>query len=415
MKDKIKDIFTPFNIFATLVLLGFAGYLFYAVRYGGIITDWLMMENTDLGFCDLKMHVEFVADPKHLYERAFGPTGCFPPLSYVMYWFLYRLIYRGGQIPHYYEEIEHYPYLYFIIVMYSIVTVLLILAAIFLWGQDKKRNIVLFITLILSVPFYAGGISVANSTVLVMTLILIALKLKDSDDKWLRELAIIIIAVCAGFKIYPAVFGLFYLLEKRFKEAARLTVYGIVLFFSPFLLFGGAAGFKKWWDNIQLTMEFNDYGRIQCIRGLIYTIGRYFGTEAPATLLKLAPVVFAVLMVILACVSRSRVRKIFYLCMIMVFFPTNAYRYTLCYLSIPLIVYLTDKKSDEDRNIWVYIEMLMFACVYAVPIIMGKLMSFELTYTYYTLTYVEGWVYASAYLLLIVVIVHEIWDLRHAV
>ena len=416
MKERILKAATPFNIFVTLILLGFAGYLFYAYRYGSTITDFFVMENKDLKFCDLRMHVEFVGDPKNLYSYATLGAGCFPPLSYIMYYFMSRVLSRLGMVPGFTQDFNSSPYAFLLIVYYTLTVSFLLLIGIFLWGDDKKRGAVLFICLMLSNPFFAGGVSVANSTLLVMALLLIALALKDSESKFLRELALVIIAVCAGFKIYPAIFGLYYLLEKRFKEAIRLTVYGIVLFFAPFALFGGIDGLKLWLFNVRSTMSFNDYGRFQCIRGLLVTVNRFLHIDdaVPHIVISITPYLFVLVMLALACLTANKYRRLFFLCAIMSFFPTNAYRYTLCYLSIPFIVYFMEKAGSDDGDEQSrpapveYVEIVLFTLVYALPVIFARIIGFRLYYDLYTVTYAEVRIYAAAYLLLAVVTIHEI-------
>ncbi len=427
MKDKLIRWLTPFHIFALFVLLGFAGYLFYAYRYGSGTTDFFMMENNDLMFCDLKMHVGFVADPKNIYFRAGPGTGCFPPLSYLLYYFIVRILVRGSAVPGVDFPYEEAPYINLVIVYYSIAVALLLLWAILMWRENRqenrglKRGTVLFICLMLSVPFFAGGVSVANSTLIVMALLLIALNLREQDSPVLNEIAIIIIAVCAGFKIYPAVFGLLYLLEKRFKEAVRLTIYGIVLFFAPFALFGGVQGFSLWLGNVKSTMGFEDYGRIQCIKGLLVTVAEYLHIRGiPGAVYSVIPFLFVILMIVLASITKNRYRRIFYLCAIMSFFPTNAYRYTLCYLSVPFVMMFMEEPGDEDATagsvsgvarldtVFIYIATVLFSLVYAMPVLLGKILQFRSIYDVYTLTYVEIWTYTFAYLLLITVIIHEI-------
>lgn len=63
-----------------------------------------------------------------------------------------------------------------------------------------------------------------------------------AKPKWLRELACLSLAVSAGLKLYPAVFGMLLLYEKRWKESARLAGYGCAAVFLPFLKFDGFAG-----------------------------------------------------------------------------------------------------------------------------------------------------------------------------
>ena len=130
--DSIKKWLTPFNIFATMVLLGFAGYLFYAYRYGSTVTDFFVMENKDLKFCDFRMHVEFVADPENLYSRALLGAGCFPPLSYIMYYFAGKILTRNGAVPGLTMDFNSSPYVFLVIVYYTLIVSLLLLVGIFL-------------------------------------------------------------------------------------------------------------------------------------------------------------------------------------------------------------------------------------------------------------------------------------------
>ena len=53
-----------------------------------------------------------------------------------------------------------------------------------------------------------------------------------------KEAALLFIAFADGLKLYPAILGVLYLAEKRYREAGRLVVYGVVLFFLPFGFLG---------------------------------------------------------------------------------------------------------------------------------------------------------------------------------
>ena len=403
---------TPFCIFACLTLLGFAGYLLCSALYGVDVTRFFLMENTDLRFCDLRMHVGFVANPSQLYIKANNETGCFPPLSYLMYYIISRMLSGDGHAPGHMPDIDKTDFLGLVIVYYSIFAALLLLIGILIYADGRiERSLLCFICVMFSVPFYAGGVSVANSTLIVMALLLIALNLRERDSSVLKELALFLIAICVGFKIYPAIFGLLYLLERRYKESVRLVIYSLILFFVPFSFFGGVDGFLHWLNNLGFTIGFDRFGRIQCIRGLFYTLADILNLSGDLTGfgLKIIPVLFLLIMLTLATTSRSRYRRIFFLCAVMTFFPTNAYRYTLTYLSIPFIM-LFMEEPDTTGDIWSNIETFIFSLVYAIPVPLGLIMHFMATYEIYTLTYVEGWLYAFAYLLLFCVFMHDIVD-----
>lgn len=60
---------------------------------------------------------------------------------------------------------------------------------------------------------------------------------KDSDNKVLKELAMISLAVAAGIKLYPAILGMLLIYDKQYKRAIRCIIYGIVLFILPCFVF----------------------------------------------------------------------------------------------------------------------------------------------------------------------------------
>ncbi|ETP70820.1 Protein of unknown function (DUF2029), partial [Lachnospiraceae bacterium JC7] len=166
---------------------------------------------------------------------------------------------------------------------------------------------------------------------------------------------------------YPAVFGLLYLKEKRYKEAIGLVLCGIVLFFAPFSLFGGYQGFRLWLKNVLDTMGRSDLRRIQYIKGVTrFIFDIIFKTDMPS-ITSLIPFVFLFIMIVLAWISVSQFREMFFLCAIMTFFPTNAYRYTLCYLAIPLIILLSGNLQDKISILYttvitLYGLLFLFRC-----------------------------------------------------
>ena len=89
---------------------------------------------------------------------------------------------------------------------------------------------------------------------LVLVLLIAFLLMRDSEKKVNREIALICLACAAGLKIYPALFGVLYIKEKRFKEAVRAIIYGVLIFFLPYIFFGGIDGLKQ---NICNLIEVN--------------------------------------------------------------------------------------------------------------------------------------------------------------
>lgn len=69
----------------------------------------------------------------------------------------------------------------------------------------------------------------------------------DSKDGLIREMAIICLAISFGLKIYPAIFGLVLLKEKKYGLAIRSALYGLITLFTPLLFFEeGLDGLILW-------------------------------------------------------------------------------------------------------------------------------------------------------------------------
>ncbi len=61
----------------------------------------------------------------------------------------------------------------------------------------------------------------------------------DSESKVKRELALLALAFAFSLKIYPAILGVVLLVDKRYKDAVRCAVYGLLLLLLPSFFFGG--------------------------------------------------------------------------------------------------------------------------------------------------------------------------------
>ena len=61
----------------------------------------------------------------------------------------------------------------------------------------------------------------------------------DSKSKLAREIGLFSLAFAFSIKLYPAALGWMLLADKRYKEALRCVIYGILLLIIPSFFFGG--------------------------------------------------------------------------------------------------------------------------------------------------------------------------------
>ena len=403
--------FTPYHLFVTISLIGIISFFLYALMGGANAFDWLIMNNTGgWQFGDYFQHMAFMQDPENIYANVSGVWGSFPPFIYIFYHMLHNLTARDRTFIMNMRDYQLSHYTLLVFLFYSIFITLAFLYAVKLW-QKHGHYRMLFISLLLSVPFFAGVYERGNSCLIVVVLLLIALNWKDSESKFKRELAMILIAASAGIKIYPAIFGLMYLKEKRWKEAIRLIIYGVVFLFGPFIFFLGRHGFSLWFSNILDTFDVDCISRVQFIKGLVCTIS-YLTVGIPnESIGSAAAYAFLLIMIFLAFLSNNRSRTVFFLCAAMIFFPSNAFRYTLCYFAIPLVIELGENGFKKIENFLPTLEYLFYGLVFTIPTYWGMATGFELKFCadYPRATYVEVWIYLMAYILLSIVIIHELY------
>lgn len=103
---------------------------------------------------------------------------------------------------------------------------------------SKPIRFLMAICSVLVFPFLFG-MERGNTILFALIFLMLFAFYKDSENKVIRELSLVALALSAALKMYPAIFGLILLAEKRYKEALRCVLYGLILYLLPFAFFGG--------------------------------------------------------------------------------------------------------------------------------------------------------------------------------
>ncbi len=220
---------SPKNTYFILSISGILIFFVVAFFLGSRAFDWIAMENnSSWAMSDYYRHVFYALNRFTVYEHE--NKACFPPLAYMFYYFIGRITNSGADIA-FDAELVQEPYYMMVFLAYSVSGVVILIYAISELKIKNWQKKLLAVSLIFSTPLFAGALERGNLTLYAVGFLLIAMKWRDSESRWKKEAALILIAVSAGIKIYPAFFGILYLKEKRYREAGRLMIYG-VLFFS---------------------------------------------------------------------------------------------------------------------------------------------------------------------------------------
>ena len=89
-----------------------------------------------------------------------------------------------------------------------------------------------------------------NMIVFCLIALLIYAFTYNSNNKVYRELGLVALAFAFSIKLYPVVFGWFLLADKRFKDALRCLIYGVLMLIIPSFFFGGPSCFVYVFLNI---------------------------------------------------------------------------------------------------------------------------------------------------------------------
>lgn len=192
----------------------------------------------------------------------------------------------------------------------------------------------------------------------------------QSSNRILREIALISLAIAAGLKLYPALFGLLLIRNKQYKDAGRAIIYGVLSVILPCFAFnGGLTNFPEW-----LKIALSGGGGRDClgIMDILSTVTMitdrfgFFYTPSPTvwtvssiltSLIQPFVILFPVLAFFYAKSAWERVLTLEVL-MILLFHQGT---YVCCFFIIPLLVYMQEHPaSGVDKTPLTILIMLLF-------------------------------------------------------
>lgn len=343
-----KYKFSAITLYVILVVGSIIFSVLVMVRTKGLCLDTVVSGRGTDNFMDFFNHITYVRDPQNVYYAS--EHACFPPLIYCMYLLFAKMLPQDSTVM--YNAALTSSYAMLLYVVYCVILAVLLFYSIYKYAKRSiEWSLGMTVLIMMSNAFIFGVLERGNSALIVCILLLRALELREREDRISREKALLLIAVSAGIKIYPAVFGLLYLTEKRWKEAGRLIIYGIFFFFAPFAFFGGSQGLMQFIRN-QMIIQSDKVG--------IGSVGALWNLLTGMRNGEIAAVGYLILAVLGCVLTRDMWKKIFLLSSIMVIAPLWSGRYTTIYMIIPLILYF----KESRKKVIDYVYTFLFACMF---------------------------------------------------
>lgn len=335
-------------IFTLIIILSFLVFALSAILTRGASLPQVLFYNYaghsfDL-FGDYLNSISYVAGGKP-YEIGVN----YPPFIEVFFFIISKItlvkVEYGYQINVLWSTVCSY------VTFYGIIIGIMFTAKKYFHGTMHRGFVIFFCVLISTPTLYA---MVRGNVILIAFLFaLLFLFNYESPSPMVRELSYVCLAISAAIKLYPALFGLVLFRERRYKDAGRCIVYGLILFILPFFAFGGLSQIRVFFDNIfSLSSEFTSkYGPANKIDldAIMLTLNRVFGL--PLINSVVLKIIIATILVCASFLLSSKWKSITALSMLMILMPGFSFVYTGVFLLIPWLIMLKQEEMYSNSDV----------------------------------------------------------------
>ncbi len=375
-KIKLPGI-SSFDLFLTISLSITGLFVIFNIFTGGALFEKCVMSSSYL-FSDYFYHIAGSSNTALMYS--YGDPYSFPPFAYFMYSLLWSLNpYRDNESILNWQNYRNADNAMLVFVIYNMLVMVLLIYCIRQYFNENKAKYTLLLptSLLFSYPLLCTAIQRGNVILLAAIFLALAWFFMDSESRVKRELALILIAAASGFKLYPALTGLVYIRRKKWKEAARLVLYGLITVFVPFIFYGGGQGMKDLFHTLTGFVSSIDPEKVNTVCGMAKWFGMKLGMgEALAdTFGGVMDCLFFAAAILFFFLSKRKWQEALFLNAVLVSFLPSNWQYTLVYY-LP-VLFLFIKEYDKDlkqygrkENIWIIFHSVAFAMIFSMDFFM---------------------------------------------
>lgn len=241
-----------------------------------------------------------------------------------------------------------------------------IISAVFfllLFGYSKGNRKTTFFTILALMLSGIFIFSLERGNLIILSALLTSFFIfnYNSSNKIMKEIAFICLAFAAALKAYPALLGILLIYEKRYKEAIRLIIYGIIAGFLPFIFIkGGFTNIPQLIKNLHsandeyLFLNFPRFGYYQfvAIWGKSWTLNCMIPRETLNQFFSIFLYLLTPLALILNFREKTPWKKVGLIVGVIILFPVNSALYCGLYL-FPIIVLFFNEQNHPKKD-WFY-------------------------------------------------------------
>lgn len=367
---------TPVTVFCVSSIIALLSLLIcFVVTRGELITYYFWPDVRDTGM-DFFHSMEYVRG-RVPYERY---DTLYPPLANLFFLCLYYIVpvgitnqwapdfwssiaYRGTNV-----DLRTYqaPMLLFILVLiitaWMIVSLIIAMLKRLPYRQANCAALCLLLSPGMLLSFERG-----NILFFVIPMCLFFIHYRNSSNWFVRELALISLAFAAGMKLYPAFFGILLLRDKKYAQALRAVLYGILSVILPALVFKeGLAGIPIW---LSIVFDFGSVGDLPHIgssfANILHRIALYskdyLGIELNTDSFSVISMLLSALLLIVSMGFKKDWQSVLAITMAIIMFSSNG-QYIYGFMCIPAVMFLMEEPSFTRNNL-VPFALITLLCV----------------------------------------------------
>lgn len=345
MPEKIFFIIAGINVLIMLVLL--------LESHGAKIQ--LMTYGESL-FCDFWLHINALLEYESIYLYSYA---LYPPFAYLLLLPFSKCV-EFIEVP---AGNSGFGILILIIFLFIFWTMfVLCVHKAYKPVSAIYQNVLPFIFLF-SYPFWGCAFERGNPVIYAMIFLMIGLLLRNSNNKLAKQIGLLCVAISAAIKIYPALFGLLWLAEKRYKEAVTLVIYGVICFFLPFCFFDGFRGIENFVRNFIIYMEKDVYSQTSILGNCVLL----FGKDTGVLVGKIIVFIWVLWVVYYVFSEGVTWRSLAMLTSTQTIVIAESYVYTYVFIAIPCIYFLNEVNRKKHASRMDYVYAILFAFVFTLP------------------------------------------------
>lgn len=247
-------------------------------------------------------------------------------------------------------------------------------------GDNIEHKLLLF--LFFTSPGYLYCIERGNMVLLSLVFIIVFITGYESENKIIREIALISLAFAACLKIYPVLFGLLLLKKDKIKDAIKCVIYGLLVFVLPFLSMGGLSKIPVMISNIiSLSMETvydtRNFGFGYKINVSNMSNAFFEWLNVPSNIyLQISErlnILLVVVVLLIFLFSKKKWEKIWAITLILTLLPGFSWIYNAIYFLVPFIVYIKEENDFSKWTIITNVGMILILAILPYGYIAGSL------------------------------------------